>query len=103
MGVLGWKKDFAGTYILKVRGASGESAQSIVLNKEGVSGEIEARYLLPDYPFEFSLERPFYQPKTISQKVYTGVNILDFGVLQPDIISALLHPKEFWQLLPFSN
>ncbi len=100
---LGWKKDFAGSYILKVKGASGESAQSISLNKTGASEEIEARYLLPDYAFEFSLEKPFYYPKSINQKVYAGVNILDFGVLQPNIFSTLLQPKELWKILPFSN
>ncbi len=103
MSKLGWKKDSAGGYILKVRGVNGESAQAVTLNSEGVSPEIEARYLLPDYSFEFSLERPFYKPKTINQKVSAGVNALDFGVLQPDIASALLHPNELWQLLPFSN
>lgn len=100
---LGWKKDFAGSYVLKVKGASGESAQSIALNKQGASEEIEARYLLPDYSFEFSLEKPFYYPKSINQKVFAGVNTLDFGALQPNIFSTLLQPKEFWNLLPFSN
>ncbi len=103
MGALGWKKDFTGNYILKVKGAIGESAQNITLSKEGTSGVIEARYLLPDYSFEFSLERPFYKPSRIQQKVYAGVNTLDFGTLQPDIISALLRPGELWKLLPFSN
>ncbi|MBI2196647.1 hypothetical protein HYU45_03470 [Candidatus Daviesbacteria bacterium] len=103
IGALGWKRDFTGTYTLKVKGVSGESAQSITLNKQGISGEIEARYLLPDYPFEFSLEKPFYKPKTLNQKVYTGVNDLDFGTLQPDLLSAILHPAEFWKLLPFSQ
>ena len=103
IGKLGWKKDFAGAYILKVKGVSGESAQTVTLNKEGVSPEKEARYLLPDYSFEFSLEKPFYKSKTINQKVSAGVNILDFGTLQPDVVGAILHPQELWRLLPFSN
>ncbi|OGE29282.1 hypothetical protein A2867_05375 [Candidatus Daviesbacteria bacterium RIFCSPHIGHO2_01_FULL_40_11] len=103
LSTLGWKKDFAGAYVLRIKGISEESAQAITLNTEGVSPEIEARYLLPDYSFEFSLEKPFYKPKTINQKVSAGVNTLDFGVLQPDIFTAILHPKELWKLLPFSN
>ncbi|GEM_PF-414127 len=100
---LEWKKDFAGAYILRVKGASGESAQTIVLNTDGESVTIEARYLLPDYAFEFTLEKPYYKPKIINQKVSTGVNTLDFGVLQPDLLPAILHPTKFWNLLPFSN
>lgn len=103
MGALGWKKDFEGTYTLTIKGVNGESAQNITLDKEGKSPEIEARYLLPDYSFEFSLEKPYYQSKTLNQKVYAGINTLDFGTLQPDILSAILNPREFWKLLPFSN
>ncbi len=103
ISALGWKKDFAGTYILKVKGVSGESAQSVNLNKKGVSPEIEARFLLPDYLFEFSLEKPYYKPRVINQKLSAGVNTIDFGTLQPDILSAILHPTEFWNLLPFSQ
>lgn len=100
---LRWKDDPAGDYILGAKGASGENSQQINLGKDGLSKDLEARYLLPDYTFEFSLGRPFYISKTINQKVFAGVNILDFGILQPDILSAILHPKELWKLLPFSN
>ncbi|OGE64281.1 hypothetical protein A3I48_00850 [Candidatus Daviesbacteria bacterium RIFCSPLOWO2_02_FULL_36_7] len=103
VSALGWKKDFAGSYILKVKGPNGESAQDINLDKTGISTGIEARYLLPDYSFEFTLEKPFYKQKSLNQKVYAGVNTLDFGSLQPDLVSALLRPAEFWKLLPFSN
>ncbi|MCR4306255.1 MAG: hypothetical protein NUV73_04190, partial [Candidatus Daviesbacteria bacterium] len=103
ISALGWKKDFSGNYVLKIKGVSGESAQSITLDKKGVSPEIEARYLLPDYSFEFLLEKPYYKPKTLKQKLSAGVNTLDFGTLQPDLLSAILHPTEFWNLLPFSN
>ncbi len=101
--ILGWKKDFSGNYILSVKGPTGESAKNLTLDKNGLSNDLEARYLLPDYSFEFSLEKPFYMRKTLNKKVSAGVNILDFGTLQPDILSALLHPKELWQLLPLSN
>lgn len=97
LGTLGWKKTFEGSYVLKVKGISGDSAQSITLDKSGLSSKIEARYLLPDYAFDFSLERPFYSPKTLHQKVSAGVNTLDFGTLNPDILSLILNPKEIWK------
>ena len=100
---LKWKKDLAGDYILKISGPVGESFRSIVLKNGGVSDEIEARNILPDYPFEFTLTHPYYYPATIKQTVSTGLNVLDFGTLQPDFISAILNPKEFLKLLPFSN
>ncbi len=103
IAALGWKKDFSGNYTLKVKGVNGESAQNVNLNKKGISPEIEARFLLPDYSFEFSLEKPYYKSTIINQKLSAGVNTLDFGTLQPDILSAILHPTEFWNLLPFSN
>lgn len=97
MGALGWKKNFEGSYVLKVKGLRGDSTQSITLDKTGLSSKIEARYLLPDYSFEFSLEKPFYVTKSLKQKVYPGVNTLDFGTLNPDIFSLILNPKEFWR------
>lgn len=103
MSMLGWKKNHTGSYYLWVKGAGGENVQKVDLNSQGISEEIEARYLLPDYSFEFSLEKPFYVSKTLNQTVYAGVNILNFGTLQPDILPALLYPWELWKLLPFSN
>ena len=100
---LKWKKISAGKYTLKVAGVIGENQQPISIDYNGSSNQIEARYLLPDYTFEFSLAKPFYKSAAIKQQVSAGINILDFGKLEPDIISALLHPKELWQLLPFSN
>ena len=81
----------------------GDSSQKVTLDSEGKSPEMEARYLLPDYAFDFTLEKPYYYSKTINQTVKPGVNILDFDTLQPDILSALLNPKQLWKLLPFSN
>lgn len=99
--ILGWKDNPSGDYILSTKGANGDSSQLIGLEKDGFSENLEARYLLPDYAFDFTLEKPFYISKTINQKVYVGVNTLDFGILKPDILSALLRPKELWKLLPF--
>ncbi len=100
---LKWKKDLAGDYILKISGVNGESSKTITLKNGGVSDEIEVRGLLPDYPFNFTLSYPYYYPATIKKTVHAGLNVLDFGALQPDFISAILYPKEFWKLLPFSN
>ncbi|MDP3733477.1 MAG: hypothetical protein Q8Q91_02935, partial [Candidatus Daviesbacteria bacterium] len=102
-GGLSWKKDFMGDYFLTVKGAIGENTRVITLHKSGISPEIEARDLLPDYTFDFTLEKPFYKSKTINQKLISGVNTLDFGYLRPDLFSALLNPKQFWKLLPFSK
>ncbi len=101
--LLGWKRDPAGEYLLKVSGATGESVQKISIDKDGISAKIDARYLLPEYTFDFTLEKPFYKPSKLKTKVVSGINTLDFGVLQPDIISALFYPAKLWNLLPFSN
>ncbi len=100
---LQWKKDFSGEYLLSIAGAVGESIHQITAGITGQSEPQEARYLLPGYTFNFTLEKPFYQPKTITQKVNSGINMLDFGELHPDIGSAVLNPPALWQLLPFSN
>ena len=100
---LKWKKLVEGEYILLVEGAVGESSQKVYLNKSGQTEEIEARYLLPDYAFDFTLKRPYYQPKAIHQTLYSGVNVLNFGELEPDFASVLFNPKKLWELLPFSN
>lgn len=100
---LKWKDSAAGEYILKVSGAVGESTQAVRIGENGVSLPIEARYLLPDYSFDFTLEKENYKFKTIEQKVNAGENILDFGELQPSLLKNLLNPKILWNLLPFSN
>ena len=101
--MLNWKHDFSGNYLLSIKGATGESSLPVSLDSAGSSKELEARYLLPDYAFEFSLEKPFYKPKTLHQRVFAGINNLDFGSLQPDLPSALFNPQQLWKLLPFSN
>lgn len=100
---LKWKKTAQGEYILGVSGIVGDSSQKIILGSDGRSKSIEARHLLPDYAFDFTLERSYYHSKTIHQTVKPGVNVLDFGTLQPSLLPALLHPSEFWRLLPWSN
>ncbi len=101
--VLKWKKSAKGEYLLKIKGAVGESIQRVYINDDGESDRIEARFLLPEYTFDFTLEKPFYSSIHVKQKLASGVNVLDFGQMSPNIFSALLHPKELWKLLPFSN
>lgn len=100
---LKWKDSAAGEYILKTSGAIGESTQKVIINSAGRSEQFEARYLLPDYTFKFSLERPNYKLQTIQQTLKSGENTLNFGELQPDLISNIFNPLELWKLLPFSK
>ena len=100
---LKWKDSAAGQYFLKISGVVGDSSQKVILDTSSKSQEIEARYLLPDYAFDFTLERSYYHPKTIRQEVKPGVNVLDFGILQPNLLQAILNLKEFWKLLPWSK
>ena len=104
---LKWKKNPSGDYILTIFGGLADSITQTVnqlnIGAVGNSETIEAKYLLPDTEYDFILEKPFYKPVTIHQTVSEGVNILDFGELQPNISSAILNPKELWKLLPWSE
>lgn len=100
---LPWKKDSSGEYLLSIASEAINSRINIALDKNGASDILEARFLLPDYNFRFTLHRPFYKSKTLEKQVGSGINVLDFGNLEPDFISVLLNPKELWKLLPFSN
>ncbi len=100
---LEWKKSSAGQYVLQIAGLINKTLENIIIGDGGVSSEIEAKYLLPDQAYDFTLKKPYYLPKTIHQTVTSGVNLLDFGKLEPDIASAILNPIHLWELLPFSN
>ncbi len=100
---LRWKNSAAGEYLLRVTGAVGESTQAVRIDENGNSQALEARYLLPDYTFNLTLEKENYKPKTIQQPLKSGENVLDFGQLQPDLISNIFKPSVLWKLLPFSN
>lgn len=109
---LKWKKNFAGAYLLSTSGPSGDVIKIVTLDEKGVSGPMEARYLLPDYPFDFTLEKrseesgqmiSMYKPETIRQTLSSGINIIDFGELEPIILGNILHLRTLWKLLPFSN
>lgn len=104
---LKWKDSFEGDYILGILGqlryALSSTSTKVVLDNNGKSQTIETKYLLPDQEYTFTLEKPFYKPKTINQLILPGTNDLNFGELQPDIRSAILRPVEMWRLLPWSN
>lgn len=98
-----WKENYSGSYLLSILSDVMTTTASVVLDNYGQSQLFEARYLLPDYTFSFTLQKPFYKPKTIAYKVTSGINQLNFDRLEPDFLSVLLKPKEFWKLLPFSK
>ncbi len=100
---LKWKDSAAGEYILRTSGAVGQSTQKVIISSVGQSGQIEARYLLPDYTFNFTLEKENYKPKTIQKTLKSGENILDFGTIQPELFKNLLNPAQLWKLLPWSK
>jgi hypothetical protein len=102
-----WKNNPSGNYLLTVFGdiknTINSSVNKIIIGSDGSATPFEAKYLLPDHEYYFTIERPFYKPVTIHQKVTSGINRLDFGELQPDITSAILNPSELWKLLPWSE
>jgi hypothetical protein len=98
-----WKNDPVGEYILSVMSEIITNSTQVSINSQGEASPVEAKYLLPDYSFQFTLYKQFYQPKTITQKIQSGNNILDFGTLNPDFLSALFKPNELWKLLPFNQ
>ncbi len=100
---LGWKKLFGGDYILAVKDHIANTEKTVTLSDSGLSRQLEERYLLPGYKFQFILSRPHYKSVILERPVNSGVNLLDFGTLQPDLPSTLLDPIEFWKLLPFSS
>ena len=88
---------------MKLYTVLGDQIQKITLNDSGQSQPLEAKFLLPDYTFEYTLEKDYYKPKTIRQTVQSGENILDFGTLEPDFLSTIFNLKAFWGLLPLSK
>lgn len=98
-----WKNNFSGQYFLTAASDAIKNVVSVMLDDQGKSAEVEARYLLPEHTFSFTLQRPFYKPKTISLYLRSGLNVLNFGTLEPDFLSALFKPVALWDLLPFSS
>lgn len=101
--LLGLKDDPSGTYYLEVSSGSNKTTTQVNLNSSGDSAQLEARYLLPDYAFDFTLSRPYYKSKTLNQTVHSGVNNLYFDKLDPNFLSALFSPADLWKLLPWSR
>lgn len=100
---LKWKENAGGIYLLSIASNFAQSTMQIILGQSGTSSLIEDKLLLPDQKYQFTLRRNYYYPKTITQTLVSGENTLDFGDLQPNIPSAILNPRELWQILPFSN
>lgn len=100
---LEWKSNFSGEYLLSITSELINKHVNINLDNSGKSDAIEARYLLPDQKFNFTLYKPYYKPKTINLKVRSGINNLYFGTMEPNILSTLFKPRELWKLLPFSK
>lgn len=100
---LKWKGNPAGEYLIKLSTAIGDTFEKVLIDNKGSSAEIQARYILPDYSFDFTLNKPFYRSKTIHQTVHSGTNELNFETLEPDWLEALAYPKELWKLLPWSK
>lgn len=100
---LKWKESFAGEYSFKIKGSNGQANDVLTLADSGSSGEITNHALLPDYSFDFTINKPYYQSKTVRQEVGSGINTLDFGILEPDIFSAIFNPAQLWNISPFSD
>lgn len=104
IAALKWKKNYSGDYLLSISGPTGETTKQIKLDENGASSPLEARYLLPDYAFDFTLEKAgLYKEASIRQTLQPGLNTLEFGTLDPILLKNILHPLTFWGLLPFSN
>lgn len=99
--ILGWKKDYSGAYTLTISSESSKNLIPVKLDKDGKAKAFEAKYLLPDYTFDFTLSKPYYKSKTIHTSVVSGINKLNFEKLDPDLPSAILNPGELLKLLPF--
>lgn len=97
---LKWKQGSIGKYRLNIEGPHTPGVK--YLDTPGVCC-LEVRDLLPEYTYDFTIEKPFYKPKTIRVRVASGENVLDFGILEPDFLKAIFHPLEFWKLLPWSG
>ena len=91
---LDWKKEFSGPYSLTATSPYGQVVKQIILDENGESQPVQIPELLPDYTYNFTLSRPYYVPKTIQQKVISGVNTLDFSFLHPDISDAVFSPRQ---------
>lgn len=96
-------KNPMGEYSLKISPTKFKNSPQVRLNNQGQSYKYEARFLLPEHKYQFTLEKPYYFSKNLDMTVHPGSNLLDFGTLQPNYFSAILHPKKLWQLLPWGN
>jgi hypothetical protein len=100
---LKWKKTSEGKYTLSANTGNMESKTTLLIDQSGESEPTEVKNLLPDYIYNLTLKKDYYQEKTVKTILKQGLNTIDFGELEPDFFSALINPQEFWNLTPFSN
>jgi hypothetical protein len=96
---LKWKNNPSGEYKLTISSFVNNSVIKLMLGENGASEPQELKALVPDYTYDFTLERPNYKPKTVRQKIQMGDNYVNFGELQPDITSAILRPDIILQFV----
>lgn len=100
---LPWGKDSSGKYLLSVSDGTSRLAEEVVLGPSDQSGKSQLHSLLPDRTYQFTLSKSLYKAKTITARIDSGANVLDFGELKPDWLAAIFNPKKLWKLLPFSS
>ena len=97
---LKWKSNPAASdYKLTITSAVSNAVIQLTLGANGTSETQQLKALVPDNTYDFTLQKPYYQTKTIHQKIQAGNNYLDFGSLQPDITSAVLRPDVILQFI----
>lgn len=96
---LKWKNNPSGEYKLTISSFVNNAVVKLIIGENGNSELQELKALVPDYSYDFTLERPNYKPKTVRQKIQMGDNFVDFGELQPDITSAILRPDIILQFV----
>ncbi len=97
---LKWKGSPKGNdYTLTISSAVSNAVVKLSLGDNGKSETQQLKALVPDIVYDFTLQKPYYQSKTIHQKIQAGNNYLDFGALQPDITSAILRPDVILQFI----
>lgn len=100
---LQWKKDQQGSYLFVAESPVGNALSQVVLDSDGISPTEHIATLLPGKTYNLTLYRPYYQPKVLTVTLKPGLNTLDFGILEPKLLSAVTDPITFWELLPFSQ
>ncbi len=102
---LRFKDAHAGDYELAVSDWQGKVVATlpVVLDRDGQSGLHKIQHMVPDEEYIFTLRKDWYKPKRITAIARSGMTVIDFGELEPDLLRALMHPAQLWKLSPFST